>query len=140
MLRLHHRVTAGTTGVLLATGWYALGTIVAFGVATLTLVSVSPLGGSIHTVRAVPSPIPLQTARALVPVPLAYVGLGMTRVYLTALPALFLIAGPIGATLSDRGGNVVATGAGIAAALTLTVVTGCPCGSGTATPLVLKPL
>lgn len=140
MLQIHRRVAESNTDVLLAAGWYALCTTVAFGVTALVLVSLSPLEGSIHTVRVAPSATPLQTAGAVVPVPLAYVGLGMTRVYLTALPAVFLVAGPIGGTLSNRGGNVVATGAGIAAAATLTVVTGCPCGSGAATPLVLKAL
>lgn len=133
---LRHRVAAMTDGS--TAGWYALCSLVAFAGAAAAFVALSPLGGSVHTVALAPGTASLRVAGALVPVSLGYLGMGMTRLYLTALPALLLVAGPLGGIAAGRGGSAFAVASGVAAAATVTVVTGCPCGSGSATPLVLQ--
>lgn len=140
MYRFRREGGAIGTDTLLAAGWYALCSVASFGATAAALVLRSALGGSVHSVVFLPGATPLQVAGALVPVPIAYVGLGMARIYLTLLPAALLLAGAIGGALVDRGGTAVAAACGIAAAATATVVLGCPCGSGTAAALGLKAL
>lgn len=137
--RLRHRVATAADGSR-AVGWYALCSVVAFGAAAAAFVAISPLGGSVHTVEVASGTTSLRVAGALVPVSLGYVGMGMARLYLTALPALLLLAGSLGGVASPRGGSAFAAACGVAAAATVTVVLGCPCGTGSATPLVLKAL
>lgn len=118
----------------------ALGTLLAgsglFGVGALLvwlgtrgpLLSVSPAVGSVA----------LRMAGADRLVVLAYLGVGIERLYLTGLPLLLFCVGVVLPILRGWWRVPASMLFGAAAASTVTVLSGCACASGSATFLVVR--
>lgn len=86
--------------------------------------------GPILSVESALGSIALRVAGADRLVVLGYLGVGFERIYLTGVPLLSFVAG-IAVSLTDRRWSTpVAVLLGVAAAGTLTVLSGCSCGSG----------
>ncbi|EMA38606.1 hypothetical protein [Halococcus hamelinensis] len=92
------------------------------------LLSVSPAVGSVA----------LQTAGANRLVVIAYLGVGIERLYLTGLPLLLLCVGAALPVLRGWWRVPASILLGAAAASTVTVLSGCACASGSATFLVVR--
>lgn len=86
--------------------------------------------GPILSIEPAFGSIALQTAGANRVVVIAYVGIGLERLYVTGIPVgLFFIG--VGVQFLDSRWTVPVTFLlGVAAASTLTVLSGCACGSG----------
>ncbi|MFT4889247.1 MAG: hypothetical protein ACI9YT_000156 [Halobacteriales archaeon] len=109
-------------------------TIVPGGVFVATaavLTAVAPVNGTIHQVTVMPGSLPLRVADTLVPVAVASVSLRHVRLYLTAFPALLLGSALGVAFVRPRVRTIALTGLlALGAGATVTVLTGCHCGSG----------
>lgn len=112
-----------------------------FVAAVVLLAAIAPVSGSIHHVAVLPGTLPLRVADATVPVAVLSVTIRRARLYATAIPTAVLGAA-VGVALARPRARVLAVTAGLAvcAAATVTVLTGCHCGSGTAAPLGWKAL
>jgi hypothetical protein len=86
--------------------------------------------GPVHSVEPAFGSVALRVAGADRLFVIAYIGVGLTRLYLTAIPLLLVLAGIVTALTGRRWSAPVAVLLGVAAAGTLTVLTGCNCGSG----------
>jgi hypothetical protein len=120
--------TVGKTLLFTLAGTLAAGVLFAW---------LAGLRGSVGSVELAASSIALQAGGADPLVAIAYVGVGLVRLYLTAIPLVFFLAGLAMAPI-DRGWSALAAVlCGAASAATLTVLTGCHCGDG-ATAFLLQ--
>lgn len=136
------RRTLPFEGVDLARRLGAATLVAAVFVGTVTaFAAIAPVNGTVHHVVVLPGSLPLRMADALVPIAVAYVSLLQVRLYLTAVPAILL-----GAALGLAVGwprsrlLVLATLLALGSGATVTVLTGCHCGTGMAVPLGWKAL
>jgi hypothetical protein len=126
--RLGGRVSGANVGVAVLS--VAVGALAAGGL----LVWLGTRGPMVSVESAVGS-IALEVAGANRLLALGYVGVGMERLYLTAGTVVVGLVG-VAAGLAGRWWSVpVAVLCGVAAAGTVTVLSGCSCGSGSTTLL-----
>ena len=95
------------------------------------------LRGSVGSIELATSEIALQAGGADPLVAIAYVGVGLVRLYLTTVPLAFLLLGLATAPIDRGWATPAALVFGVASAATLTVLTGCHCGDG-ATAFLLR--
>ena len=95
------------------------------------------LRGSVGSIELASSEIALQAGGADPLVAIAYVGVGLVRLYLTATPLAFLLLGLATAPIDRAWATPAALLFGVASAATMTVLTGCHCGDG-ATAFLLQ--
>jgi hypothetical protein len=97
----------------------------------------APLRGSLHSVSLLPGPLALQTAGFDPVFVVATMGIGLTGLYLTAMPTALLAVGGLCCLLGGGRLWTVAVGllCGVLAAATLTTLSGCHCGAGSTMPL-----
>jgi hypothetical protein len=91
-----------------------------------------PFRGPVHSVESALGSVALRTAGANRLVVIAYVGIGLVRLYLTGLPVVLFLMGIVAALTGRWWSMPAAVLFGAAAASTVTVLTGCSCGSGSA--------
>lgn len=107
--------------------------LAAFLLATAGLLSTVP-GGTLRGFTFTTDTVPLEVAGRSTLAVIGYVDLGQQHLYVTAETLLLVV---VASALAKRGGFATLAGVvlGVGAVGGLSVVTGCPCGSGAATPL-----
>lgn len=110
--------------------------VLAFLLAAAALIQLGPVRGPLHSFEPALGSVALAVAGAPNRVPIGYVGVGIARLYLTALPLALLAGGVVAAATESAVGTVVGVLLGLAAAGTLTGLNGCHCGSGSSAFLV----
>jgi hypothetical protein len=112
-----------------------------FVVAVVAFAALAPIQGGFHEIVLLPGSLPLRMAGSVMPFAFAYVSVGLVHLYVTPIPAVLLGIGT-GIAFRRSGWLGVAVGSlvGALAAGTVTFLWGCHCGSGGATPIVMKTL
>lgn len=123
---LEERITPARVGKAIAVTLF--GTLIT---GTL-LVSVANFGGPVHSVESAVGSLALEVAGVDRFIVVGYVGIGIVRLYLTALPLALFVLGACVAVTGHRLGYLGAVLISGAAAGTVTVLSGCQCGSGSA--------
>jgi hypothetical protein len=110
-----------------------------FVVAVVAFAALAPTQGGFHELVLLPGSLPLRMAGAVMPVAFAYVSVGLVHLYVTPIPTVLLgIGTAIAFRRSDWLGVAVGSLVGALGAGTVTLLWGCHCGSGGATPIVTK--
>jgi hypothetical protein len=128
-MSLSHRSAPGSSPIS-GLGRALLLTLAGSLVAGVALAWLAGLRGSVGSIEPASSTIALQAGGADPLVAIAYVGVGLVRLYLTALPLAFLLLGLATAPIDRAWASPAALLFGVASAATLTVLTGCHCGDG----------
>jgi hypothetical protein len=114
---------------------------VVFVIGVVAFAALAPIQGGFHEIVLLPGSVPLRMAGAVMPVAFAYVSVGLVHLYVTPIPTLLLGVGTgIAFRRSDWLGVAVGSLVGVLGAGTVTFLWGCHCGSGGATPIVMKTL
>lgn len=110
--------------------------VLAFLFGTIGLVHLAPVRGPVHSLEPAFGSLALTVAGAPERIPIGYVGVGIARLYVTALPLALLAGGAVAAATESRTGTAVGALLGLGAAGTLTGLNGCHCGVGSSAFLV----
>jgi hypothetical protein len=110
--------------------------ILAFVLGIVGLTQLAPVWGPVHSLEPAFGSVALAAAGVPGRIPIGYVGIGIVRLYLTALPLALLASGAVAAATKSRIGVAVGTLLGLGAAGTLTGLSGCRCGVGSSAFLV----
>lgn len=118
----------------------AVSAVAAVFVATIgALTAIAPVNGTIRRVAFFPGSLPLRVADAVLPIAVAFVSLLRVRLYVTPIPAALLGSALAVAFVRPRARFLALAGLlAVGGGATVTVLTGCHCGTGSATLLGWK--
>lgn len=109
--------------------------LISFVLSATILVILSPFQGPLHSPEAMPGSLPLTITGATPIIVAASIGMGMFRLYFTAVPLALLLVSALGGLIGGQRLLAVSVLCGVLAAGTLTVLSGCSCGTGSTTSL-----